>query len=100
MLHRFTHAKTHRAGGFLQPGEALCSQAQSRAQAICICISYTDKLAFSLPGRFLMRGRSAGDFGVGSQMLAAQLFECPQRDVGRYEERQQTNMLPHCPNIE
>ena len=30
----------------------MCSHPQSRAEAIHISISYTDKLAFSLPGRF------------------------------------------------
>lgn len=51
-LHCFTHAKTQRAGGFYNKEGCLCSHPQSRAEAIHISISYTDKLAFLLPGRF------------------------------------------------
>lgn len=64
MLHRFTHAKTHRAGGFLQPGEALCALKHKVGPRLFAFAFHTQ---ISLLSRCqvdsLMRGRSARDFG-------------------------------------
>lgn len=49
--------------GFTTRRGPLCSHPQSRAEAIHISISYTDKLAFSLPGRFPRERMKCKRFG-------------------------------------
>lgn len=64
MLHHFTHAKTHRAGGFLQAGEALCALKHKVGPRLFALAFHTQ---ISLLSRCqvdsLMRGRSARDLG-------------------------------------
>ncbi len=49
--------------GFTTSSGPLCSHPQSRAEATHISISYTDKLAFLLPGRFPHRRMKCESFG-------------------------------------
>jgi len=50
--------------GFTTRRKALCSHPQNRVEAIHISISYTDKLAFPLPGRFPHEWMKCERFGV------------------------------------
>lgn len=57
--------------GFTTTRGPQCSLAHGRAEASHISISHTDKLAFSLPGRFPLEWMKCKRFGVGDVCYTA-----------------------------